>query len=266
VTNPGLFARLALKERYEQSLTEIVTEAVQLLSCQGPHENEPSLNRKLYRSIIVTYANRRMRGEDVPDLAPAFDAPNPPLTYEFTPSENKRPDLRWDLVDPLSDPDSPDSVRSFAVECKRLRSRSNAGWQFNRSYALHGIRRFVALEHQYGANLETGTMVGYWQNMSQSAVLTEVNAELSSLGLPNLVFDGSQQGLLYQADQMLNRPFSLSPYRLRHLWIDLRSTKAGSQRKKTRAVRRGNLETSDAPSAEGESTHDASLPEAQRSS
>jgi len=223
---PGLFARLGLASRYEQSLTEIVTEAVQLLVDKDAAEDEPSLNRKLYQSIISTYHRRRMRGEDAPDFAPAFDAPNPPLSYEFTPSENKRPDLRWDLVDHLSEAIS---VRSFAVECKRLRSKSTAGWQFNKSYALHGVARFVEPDHQYGGNMASGTMVGYWQNMGRSAVLTEVNAALTSIGLPNLEFDSEPSGLLHQTDQVLNRPFKISPYRLRHLWFDMRSVEAAKE-------------------------------------
>ena len=258
VTSQGLFARLGLKARYEKCLTEIVAEAAELLSCQSPHEDEPSLNRKLYRSIITTYRNRQIRGEDTPDFAPAFDAPNPPLNYEFTPSENKRPDLRWDLVDPLSDPDSPDSVRSFAVECKRLRSKSKAGWKFNKSYALHGVKRFVDLGHQYGVNLETGTMVGYWQNMTQTAVLAEVNAELSTLGLPNLVFNDNTQGSIHQTDQILQRPFNMSPYQLRHVWVDLRDGKTASRGNKGQAVRRDNLKSDEAPAEEIEGANDAS--------
>lgn len=223
----SLFSRLDLIARYEQSLMEIVTEAVQLLADKDAAENEPSLNRKLYQSIIFTYKRRRMRGEDdTPDFAPAFDAPNPPVSYEFTPSENKRPDLRWDLVDHLSEPES---VRSFAVECKRLRSNSATGWQFNKSYALNGIARFVGLDHQYGANMASGTMVGYWQNMTRNAVLTDINSALTSIGLPTLEFTDEPSGLLHQTDQMLRRPFDISPYQLRHLWLDMRSTEAIKQ-------------------------------------
>lgn len=221
---PGLFARIGLAARYEQSLMEIVTEGVQLLGDKDPAESEPSLNRKLYRSIISTYHRRAMRGEDVPDFAPAFDAPNPPLSYEFTPSENTRPDLRWDLVDHLS---GPESVRSFAVECKRLRSKSAAGWRFNRAYAWYGVARFVDVDHQYGGNMASGAMVGYWQNMSRGAVLAEVNAALSRIGLPSLTFDGEPCGPLHQTDQTLTRLFDVSPFRLRHFWLDMRSETAG---------------------------------------
>lgn len=218
---PGLFARLGLAERYERDLAEIVIEALQELSDKDPGESEPSLNRKLYRSVIDIYHRRRKRGEYAPDFAPAFDAPNPPLAYEFSPSENKRPDLRWDLVDHLTA-----SVQSFAVECKRLRSKSDAGWRFNRSYALHGVARFAALEHQYGANMASGAMVGYWQNMTRSAVLAEINDALDSIGLPRIEFGGDSPGHLSRADQTLNRPFGKSPYRLQHLWLDMRNGEA----------------------------------------
>lgn len=228
----SLFARLSLASRYEQSLMEIVAEAVQTLADNDPAENEPSLNRKLYRSIVSTCHKRRMRGEDAPDFAPAFDAPNPPLSLEFAPSENKRPDLRWDLIDHLSEPEN---VRSFAVECKRLRSKSATGWHFNRSYALHGVARFVELNHQYGANMASGAMVGYWQNMSLKAVLDEINAALRSIGLPALSFNGLPSGLLHQTDQILSRSFDFSPYRLRHLWLDMRSAEAMDEAEKAGA-------------------------------
>lgn len=219
----SFFARMALATRYEQHLLEIVTEAVQLLAGSDAGENEPSLNRKLYQSIISTYHRRHMRGDEAPDFAPAFDAPNPPLTYEFAPSETKRPDLRWDLVDHQA---GPESVRSFAVECKRLRSMSSSGWKFNNAYAVHGVARFVAPDHQYGANTASGTMVGYWQNMSRGAILAEVNAALQSIGLPDLVFNNEPSDSLHQTDQTLNRSFEISPYRLRHLWLDMRSAEA----------------------------------------
>jgi hypothetical protein len=60
--------------------------------------------------------------------------------------------------------------------------------------------------------MASGVMVGYWQNMSRRAILAEVNAALGLLGLPQIAFNGEPAGLLHQADQVLTRPFEVSPY------------------------------------------------------
>ena len=221
----GLFARLGLSSRYEEMLTEILIEAVQLLSDKNDSENERSLNRKLYQKIITTCRARNERGEHVPDFPPIFDGPNPPMTPDEVPSERKRPDFRWDIMDHQLDATS---VRSFAVECKRLR-RPYKGWVFNVEYAVNGVRRFTAEEHRYGENMASGVMVGYWQNMGRDAVLAQTNDALDSLGLPRLDFGDGQVGPLHQAAQALIRHFEGSPYRLRHLWWDMRSDAAMAQ-------------------------------------
>ncbi len=222
MTGPTFFARAGLRARYEQTLMDVVIEAIQLLEDKDLSENEKSLNRKLYQHILATYKARAMRGEDVPDFAPAFDAPNPPMTAEEVPSERKRPDLRWDLVDHHLDPLS---VLSFAVECKRLRSPSH-GQHFNDEYAVNGIARFVNEGHRYGENMSCGAMIGYWQNMSRRAILVEVNTALTRLSLPVLTFPDDVRSSLHEADQILERTFEMNPYRLRHFWLDMRSNAA----------------------------------------
>lgn len=222
MSGEGLFGRLNLLADYEEMLINIVIEALQLLQDNDSSENETSLNRKLYQCIIRTYSLRSARGEDIPESAPAFDAPNPPMTAAPIASEKTRPDLRWDLVDHLQDPAS---VRSYAVECKRLRTPSH-GRIFTSEYALNGVARFVKDDHQYGENMASGVMVGYWQEMSREALLAEINDALADLDLPELIFDDAAARLLHQASQQLARGFTISPYTLRHLWLDMRSDAA----------------------------------------
>jgi hypothetical protein len=135
---------------------------------------------------------------------------------EATTAERKKPDLRWELVDHQAGRGV--AFRPFAVECKRVRS-STKSWNFNREYAISGVARFVSDSHRYGENSDRGAMVAYWQGMKYEDVVAEINQHLSDAGLPGVDVG---QGVPRESTQVLERAFALSPYRLTHLWVDVR--------------------------------------------
>jgi hypothetical protein len=66
-------------------------------------------------------------------------------------------------------------------------------------------------------------MVGYWQSMEADEILTEVTDELRKNLLPDLVRKGNWNVCaVSQLEHSFERPFNISPFQLRHLWIDLR--------------------------------------------
>lgn len=67
-------------------------------------------------------------------------------------------------------------------------------------------------------------MVGYWQSMEADEILAEVTNELRKNSLPDLVRKGNWNTYaLSQLEHSFERPFNISPFQLRHLWIDLRA-------------------------------------------
>jgi hypothetical protein len=94
---------------------------------------------------------------------------------------------------------------------------------FNLNYADHGIGRFREPEWAYGKRASSGAMVGYWQSMEASEVLGEANEGCRKKSLPELILVGSwNSGGVSRFDHTFERPFEISPFRLHHLWIDLR--------------------------------------------
>ncbi|MDQ2949101.1 MAG: hypothetical protein M3Y27_24710, partial [Acidobacteriota bacterium] len=69
----------------------------------------------------------------------------------------------------------------------------------------------------------SGAMVGYWQSMELQQVLNEVNEEATKNALPPIVLTGEPLPDGHRSEHTFNRPLPGSPFRLRHLWIDLRS-------------------------------------------
>ena len=66
-------------------------------------------------------------------------------------------------------------------------------------------------------------MLGYWQSLKVEDVLEEVNGICVDRAIPQLVLVGrlSPQAVS-KFEHNFVRPFQASPFRLHHLWIDLR--------------------------------------------
>ena len=95
----------------------------------------------------------------------------------------------------------------------------------NLNYVNHGIERFRDARWAYAQRFPKGAMVGYCQRMEAKQVLNEVNGEACKKSLPDLVSIGSWKSKdVNHLRHTFERPFDVSPFELRHLWIDLRQS------------------------------------------
>ena len=184
-------------------------------------ETEVELNRLLYFCLLT--ASRELHPDDV--IAPITECNNQPDADDEARSsrEQKRPDFQWIYLDRYeSDPQR--SSKQFVVECKRLGEAPRRDWVLNVNYSENGIKRFCDPEWAYAKQASSGAILGYWQSMEGMKVLREVNDGCRHRSIPNLVLIGSwaYRGIS-KCEQELVRPFPISPFRLHHLWVDLRS-------------------------------------------
>lgn len=219
MSNGIILAGLPLWKRRSELFLNILREALELLPGKDSAENETALNRELLLCIEEVYQSRVERSLEIPDFLPVSDAPNPPLRPERTSAERMKPDIRWDLVD--HEAGKGIAIRPFAVECKRLRTPTKS-WNYNREYVVSGIARFASPKHRYGEHSDRGAMVGYWQGMKYRDIIANINKHLSGAGLPEISLGA---GRLLESNQLLEREFPVSPYRLTHLIVDVRRTR-----------------------------------------
>ena len=184
-------------------------------------ETEVELNRLLYFCLLT--ASREMYPDD--EIAPLMECNNQPDPDDEARArrEQKRPDFQWTYLDRYeSDPQR--SSKQFVVECKRLGKATRSDWVFNVNYSDNGIERFRDPEWAYAKHAPSGAMLGYWQSMEGKEVLREVNEGCCRRSIPSLVLVGSCSSKgISKFEHDLERPFQISPFKLRHLWIDLRS-------------------------------------------
>jgi hypothetical protein len=185
---------------------------------QGLPEAEVDLNRHLYFCLVA--ASRELYPTD--PVAPISECNNQPdLDDESRAArEQKRPDFQWVYLDQY-EPDPKRSSKQFVVECKRLGEPCRADWEFNVNYVRHGICRFRDPKWAYAQRFRSGAMVGYWQSMEPTKVLTEVNEEARRNSLPDLV-PTSSPAPGDRLEHTFERSFEASPFHLRHFWVDLR--------------------------------------------
>jgi hypothetical protein len=184
-------------------------------------EAEVGLNRLLYFCLLR--ATSELYPND--DIAPVSECNNQPdIDDEVRATrEQKRPDFQWIFRDKYeADPNH--SSKQFVVECKRLGKPTRVDWILNRNYVNHGVCRFHDRQWAYAQRFPSGAMVGYWQSMEADEILAEVTDELRKNSLPDLVRKGNWNTCaLSQLEHSFERSFNISPFQLRHLWIDLRA-------------------------------------------
>ena len=214
-----------LWERHEQRVLAILRFALHRLQTKGLHGDERKLNRELYSCILeVNAQDKESGGDSWFDYPPIYDGRNPPTPdTEDSASEWKIPDLQWGYID-HQEPNPRRSVRNFAIECKRLGTSSSSGWKFNVHYVKDGVRRFIDLQWRYGKDVASGAMAGYVESMTRADIVAEVNTALNHIGVPALTFPPEAGGPLSVTEHSFDRPFENSPFRLVHLWIDIRPT------------------------------------------
>jgi hypothetical protein len=187
-------------------------------------QTEPEINRKLF--MCMEEANRDLFaiGEGL-DHVPQPEAANLPDPRDDRRAdwERKIPDFQWQIIDHLAP--ARESVRCYAIECKRLGSPPRRDWILNEEYVANGMCRFANETHRYGNRCRSGAMLGYMQSMSFGSILTEVNEHARKRGLGNLALPTSCCDFkdITRLESVLRRSFPVSPFDLRHLWVNLRS-------------------------------------------
>jgi hypothetical protein len=219
-SGPQLFSRNLWATREAKCFSIIERALAVLRQTEDLPEAEVDLNRRFYFCLLS--AARELDPDD--QIAPITECNNQPDPDDEARAkrEQKRPDFQWVYLDRYeSDPQR--SSKQFVVECKRLGKAFRADWILNSNYINHGIARFREPEWAYAKRFASGAMVGYWQSMQANDVIGEVNAECRRVSLPDLVLNGSwKAGDVSRLEHTLDRPFEISPFRLHHLWIDLR--------------------------------------------
>lgn len=230
MNQPNLFA-LDTWGRHEKLVLEVFECALALLVAESRlPDDEDELNRKVYYHALKE--NRRLlregRGRQSPLMyecrnQPTTETPKP-LAREWT-----RPDFKWGFV--ASETEFP---LFLDVECKRLGKPSAGGSLFNELYTAKGVQRFIDPDKGYGEAAMSGAMIGYCQTMSGDEILKEVNAYAAKIKVPAIKRKANawiNRGVT-RLNQTLDRNIHPSPFRLKHLWIDLRHCYPSSQQRK----------------------------------
>jgi hypothetical protein len=135
--------------------------------------------------------------------------------------EEKRPDIRFDIRD-LQETTVGMNHKSLVIECKRL-GLSVAGHSLSKAYVFEGIVRFCRQSHRYGVYSAWSVMIGYVQSSDHNSILQKVNTHAQNAGIPTLrCSDANWQPITSCLEHTFGRPFPVTPFRLLHLWIDLR--------------------------------------------
>lgn len=227
MTRPSL-SKIDLWANHEARILKVLKLALEILRYEETDltkENEDKLNYKLYFCMLD--AVRKLGGEDSGiNSPPAYECINQPLEDEehLDISRKKRPDFQWGYID-HSAPDPRKSAKHYYIECKRLGTPMRKDWVFNQNYILNGVLRFVKREWKYGRASSSGTMIGYIQSMVANNILDEVNKEACSCGITAIILnsEGWKKKGVSRLDHEFDRPeVPPTPFKLRHLWLDLR--------------------------------------------
>jgi hypothetical protein len=218
-TGPGLRALRLWAKREGMCLAILERGLVLLLLEKGLPEAEVDLNRRLYFCLLA--ASRELYPTyDIAPVSECNDQPDPDDRSRAA-REQKRPDFQWIYLDQY-EADPKRSSKQFVVECKRLGKPRRADWVFNVNYVRDGICRFRDPKWAYAQRFRSGAMVGYCQSMGPEKVLVEVNDEVRRNTLPDLVHSATLAAGGDRLEHTFERPFEISPFKLHHLWIDLR--------------------------------------------
>jgi hypothetical protein len=222
---PTIFDKDLWKEQ-EERLLDLCSRALRKLSeCPRlENEEETEINRQLFFCMQKADRDLVAAGKEL-DHIPQPEAHNTPDPEDERQAkwEVKRPDFQWQIIDHMASVH--ESVRCYAIECKRLGSPSSRQWILNREYVVSGVCRFSHESHRYGNRCASGAMVGYVQTMSFEEILAEVNQNarkncVGELTPPNRGWHDKDVSRL---KSKIDRTFPISPFTLRHLWVDLRA-------------------------------------------
>jgi len=233
----------ALWARHEAHYFKAFSRALELLlEMSSLPLEEVALNRELYFCLLK--ANRELDPEGVypPPMAECCNQPDPDDEIRAE-RESKRPDFNWGFTDP-HESDFRTSAKQFIVECKRLGVAPRADWILNQNYVEHGVVRFIDPSWSYAKRFPSAVMIGYCQSMEWDDILKEVNQAGKRRNLPPIALsiDGWRIAAVSKLQHSLVRSFPISPFRLDHLWLDIRgkdeSGVTSSQRRRTKERRK----------------------------
>ena len=221
-SRPSLFQR----ELWLTRRTHYVAVIERALVLLRQRSELPVSERKLVRELHFTSVTAR-RELDPNGFyeRPIFETQNLPDSEadELEPFENKRPDIQW-FHDDEDATDDRHRERSFAIECKRLGSRTASGWDVNEQYVTGGVRRFRSPEWRYGNHMGEGMMIGFVQDMELPAILDVVNAQLVNESVASLRVEATfVKNGVSRLEHEFERAFPQSPFRLLHRWLDIRA-------------------------------------------
>lgn len=226
MSGPISLSQLPLWDRHESRVLGLLRDALLLLARDRPTGGEVEISRHLYMCILRANRENQGRSDNWFDYPPIWEGKNPPHPdTEREQAEKKIPDFQWGYID-HQERDPERSARHFTIECKRLGIPTKNGWAFNLHYVEDGIRRFCDVGHRYGNATRSGAMVGYVESMTIGAVLREVNSAAATLGIAQLRREAASGRRLYELRHEFDRAFEETPFRLTHLWVDLRARAA----------------------------------------
>lgn len=226
MARPNLFAAFSWEDFEDYVIDVFVTALKELRKRSDLLQAEDLLNRELRDHCLRAnwQLNREGNGLPMTILLDSTNQPQPDDTARAA-RLRKKPDFQCLLFNAAAAV-AEESQVFFGVECKRLGEPERPDWVFNRNYALHGMLRFRSPDHGYAKGFASAAMVGYIQSMNPNDILTEVNAfaatlELSAVPRPRR---WSMADVTRLGAQRMERPFSISPMTLHHLWVDLRQS------------------------------------------
>ncbi len=187
-----------------------------------PNFREPRLSRALFGCIAEANRLINLENEGAFEYLPSYDGYQAPQNVAGDPeeSERKRPDFIWSLHDHAA-ASGLEGCREFVVECKRLGDPPGQN-TLNHRYVDLGIVRFVSPRHKYGMRGASGAMVGYVQRSNKRTILAVVQARAATHALAAVVPYGTLDDAILELEQLLERTFGESPFRLHHFWVMLR--------------------------------------------
>lgn len=211
---------LKIWAKREERCLAIIERALRLLrSEEDLPESECDLNRRFFFQLLQS--SRDLYPSD--PIGPVAECNNQPDIDDDARAvrEHKRPDFQWVYLDKY-EPDPKRAQRQFILECKRLGRPQRSDWILNVNYVRNGVARFRDPAWGYGRRFQSAAMVGFWQSMDLDEVVKEVNEEAARSALPHILPTGNLMPDGHRSEHTFDRPFPVSPFRLLHLWIDLR--------------------------------------------
>jgi hypothetical protein len=219
---------------FEKCILEVFTLALAILRdkpslpvLEDSVNGKDSLNRRLdicLRTAILEWENTNQKELLTSPKSNLGQQPNLDDEEKVDDYERAKPDFQWELKDSSGNSASLNLIfRNYQIECKRL--GSNLGSRsLCKDYISNGVIRFTQNTHRYGQFTSSGLMIGYVQNTELQMILGQLNNIAKSSALPEILL--SPEGWkehVSRLDHQLDRPdIELTPFELRHLWVDLR--------------------------------------------